>query len=308
MVSDFRIWLNEPLPVPGSTFSSCYPSAWIADYSSVEGQSSSIAPLVSPMVCPSGWDTASSVSQGTLSGYLACCPSGFNLTLPATTAVSTRPFYGGTCYSDFTVGDTITVAKYASTSLSATIPFTPKSTDQAFAHPIDGFIRGAAIATATGSSSGASATASGGGGAAASSSSSSSSSPSSSDSGLSGGAIAGIVIGVAAGVALLALAAWMLLRRRRKASSSAAAAAAAASEKGDTSPGGVESYVGTSSEIHGNDVSEMSGEARQVVHEVGVDSKGVDGGSYGAPRAEMEGRGVHDVAELDGESPGGGKR
>ncbi|KAK8170098.1 hypothetical protein IWX90DRAFT_198306 [Phyllosticta citrichinensis] len=309
MVSDFRIWLNEPLPVPGSTFSSCYPSAWIAHYSSVEGSSSSIAPLVTPMVCPSGWDTASSVSQGSLSGYFACCPSGFNLTLPASTAVSTRPFYGGTCYSDFTVGDTITVAKYDSTSLSTTIPFTPKSTDQAFGHPIDGFVRGAVIATATSSSGGSSGT-----GASAQSSSGAppgaiSSLSSSGGSGLSGGAIAGVVIGVVAGVALLALAAWALLRRRRKASSSAAAAAAAAadaSEKDATSPGGA-SHMATSNEIHGNEVSEMGGEGRQV-HEVGVDLKGADGGCYGGPRAEMEGRGVHDVAELDGESPGGGRR
>ncbi|KAK7547198.1 hypothetical protein IWX49DRAFT_591231 [Phyllosticta citricarpa] len=315
MLSDYRIWLNEPLPVPGSTFSSCYPSAWIASYSSVEGSTSSIAPLVTPMLCPSGWDTASSVSQGSLSGYFACCPTGFHLTLPPTTAVSTRPFYGGTCYSDFTLGDTVTVAKYDSSSFSASIPFTPKATDQAFGHPIDGFALGAIIPTATGSTTATAATNTSGGGASASSGSaaaqSSAASSGGGSSGLSGGAIAGIVIGVVAGVALLALAAWALLRRRRKASTSAAAAAAGidATEKDASSPSGADSNAGINNEIHGNEVAEMGGEARQV-HEMGAaDTKGVEGGFYGGPpRAEMEGRGVHDVAELDGESPGGGRR
>lgn len=66
-----QIWLNEPEPVPGTSVTECYPPAFIDSYSSVNGSASSIAPLVSPLVCPEDWVTASTYS----SGYVACCAS-----------------------------------------------------------------------------------------------------------------------------------------------------------------------------------------------------------------------------------------
>lgn len=69
----YEIWINEPLPIPGTTQGDCYPSQWIEGYTSVVGASSSIAPLLSPLVCPSGWTTQQDSTWST--GYMACCAS-----------------------------------------------------------------------------------------------------------------------------------------------------------------------------------------------------------------------------------------
>ncbi|KAK8225652.1 hypothetical protein HDK77DRAFT_487722 [Phyllosticta capitalensis] len=280
MVSNFYVWINEPMPVPGSTFSSCYPTQWIADYSSVSGSLSSIAPLVTPLVCPVGWDTATSVSTGDFSGYFACCPSEYDLTPPDTAVDTDRPFYGGTCFSSFTAGNTYTMTKYDSTALSGNVTVTFTNGDAAYGHPIDGWVAGAAISrttsTAAGGSSSGSVAASATGGASSSSSSAATGGDGGS-SGLSGGAIAGIVIGCVAGVALLGLAAWAILRRHHKASASDDAAAAAANEEANekdaTSPGGA---TVMSNEMGGGEINELGGDSRQV-HEVGADAKGTQG-------------------------------
>lgn len=67
-----KIWINEPAPLPNTTISSCYPTQWVDGYTSVMSASSSIAPFMSPLVCPSGWNTESSTWS---SGYIACCAS-----------------------------------------------------------------------------------------------------------------------------------------------------------------------------------------------------------------------------------------
>lgn len=65
--------------------------------------------------------------------------SGFTLAAPTSTVDKNRPAYGGTCYSDFTLGDVATVTVYNSTALSNTIAWTASTTPaQAYAHPIDG--------------------------------------------------------------------------------------------------------------------------------------------------------------------------
>lgn len=69
----FQIWINEPLPLPGSMLGDCYPSEWIDGYTSVVSSSSSVAPMMSPLVCPSGWKTQSDDTW--TSGYIACCAS-----------------------------------------------------------------------------------------------------------------------------------------------------------------------------------------------------------------------------------------
>jgi hypothetical protein len=64
----FRIWLNAPLPVPGTTFSSCYPSQFMSSFLLQKGGISQ-APF-SGLVCPDGYTT-----QGPFtSNYIACCP------------------------------------------------------------------------------------------------------------------------------------------------------------------------------------------------------------------------------------------
>lgn len=69
----YQIWINEPAPLPGSLLSDCYPSEWVGSYSSAVGSSSSMVPVMSPLVCPSGWKTQTANSWS--SGYLACCAS-----------------------------------------------------------------------------------------------------------------------------------------------------------------------------------------------------------------------------------------
>lgn len=69
----YQIWINEPLPLPGLKVDDCYPSQWADGYTSVVGSSSSIAPMMSPLVCPSGW--ATQTDDTWTSGYIACCAS-----------------------------------------------------------------------------------------------------------------------------------------------------------------------------------------------------------------------------------------
>lgn len=66
--------------------------------------------------------------------------SGFQLHLPDEPVDTNRPAYGGTCYSNFQVGQTATVTAYDSASVTATVEWVASATnDQAYAHPIDGF-------------------------------------------------------------------------------------------------------------------------------------------------------------------------
>ena len=63
-----EIWLNHPLPVPGTTISSCYPSQFMSSFLLQTGGVSQAA--FSPLVCPSDYTT-----QGPFtSNYIACCP------------------------------------------------------------------------------------------------------------------------------------------------------------------------------------------------------------------------------------------
>lgn len=176
----YQLWLNEPQPVPNSKIGDCYPSGYINGYTSIQNASSSIAPMFSPLVCPEGWNTARTWPNG----YIACCASGFQLHLPDEPVDTNRPAYGGTCYSNFQVGQTATVTAYDSASVTATVEWVASATnDQAYAHPIDGF----ALST-----------------------------DDSKSTGLSGGAIAGIVIGVLAVVIAILVGLLLFLRRYRQ--------------------------------------------------------------------------------------------
>lgn len=75
-----EIWVNDPVPVSGSTVSSCYPTEWLESYTSTTTSTtftgkatehlSSIVPAVSPLVCPLSWETVMTAPGG----YIACCP------------------------------------------------------------------------------------------------------------------------------------------------------------------------------------------------------------------------------------------
>lgn len=140
----YALWLNEPQPAVGIKVSDCYPSQFMERYTSLVNESSSIAPLMSPLVCPKGWKTAKEWENG----YIACCASGYNLAPPSVTSDTDRPAYGGTCYSNFEVGQTVTVTAYDSENVTATVDWVASSTaDQAYGHVIDGFALDLLVAT-----------------------------------------------------------------------------------------------------------------------------------------------------------------
>jgi len=184
---DFRIFLNEPLPVPGTTITDCYPSqfgnSWLL---SAAGTS---LPAFSPLVCPQNYQT---VLNGT-DNYIACCPSGYLLAQPST-VISSRSAFGGTCYTPIT---SVTVTSYNNSTLGGTTTFSTATSAQAYAYPIDGFALLKSPSTATATSTPSSTTSS-----QVSATASNSTHSSSSSTHLSSGAIAGIVL---AGLAFLLL-------------------------------------------------------------------------------------------------------
>jgi hypothetical protein len=133
---EFYIWNNEPMPNDKTKIKDCFPSQFIDGYTSIKGASSSIAPLMSPLVCPKGWTTA----QKWDNGYIACCMSNYRYTPPKTTVDTDRPAFGGTCYSDIKMGHMTTVTQWNGTQPRATQEWSASATNvQAFGHIIDGF-------------------------------------------------------------------------------------------------------------------------------------------------------------------------
>ena len=64
----FQIWMNAPVPVPGTTFTDCYPSQFITSLLLSAG--SVTQPAFAPLICPKHY---SAVGPYT-SNYIACCP------------------------------------------------------------------------------------------------------------------------------------------------------------------------------------------------------------------------------------------
>lgn len=68
----YFIWLNEPVPVPGTTITDCYPSEFMEYYSTYRSDATMLqsrVPMMSPLVCPFGWQVVSEQDD-----YQACCP------------------------------------------------------------------------------------------------------------------------------------------------------------------------------------------------------------------------------------------
>lgn len=204
----YFIWLNEPVPVPGTTISDCYPPEFIKYYTTYQVNPMtirSLVPLMSPLVCPFGWQVISKRGD-----YQACCPSDYDFTPPQTTLDPNRPAYGGTCYSEWQLSSSTYVEVYGSTASSGSKLVTASTSGFAnYAHVIDG------IAVPTLSE--------------ASSATSSSQYPSKTSvwSGnigdtthtmLAPGAIAGIAVGVVVAIGLFTVGAYLLIRYRRQSS------------------------------------------------------------------------------------------
>ncbi|KAK5633920.1 hypothetical protein RRF57_009634 [Xylaria bambusicola] len=200
----YFIWLNEPVPVPGTTFSDCYPPEFLEYYTTYHVNPTTVGshvPLMSPLVCPFGWQVVSRKGD-----YQACCPraeltceSGYQLTPPQTELDPDRPAYGGTCYSEWPLSSSTYITVYGSASESGEMLITASTSGFAnYAHVIDGIVA--------------------------------STSPPNSEpfqnqgtehTTLAPGAIAGIVIGAVVAAGLVAAAFFMYARHRRRTSQQA---------------------------------------------------------------------------------------
>ncbi|KAI9152092.1 hypothetical protein HJFPF1_09315 [Paramyrothecium foliicola] len=203
----YQIWLNEPMPVSGSKLDDCYPSEFMSGYTSLPGTTGSVAPLMSPLVCPQGWWTVGTWDVS----YIACCQSGWNLALPTTAPRDPkRSAYGGTCYSNFEAGQTATVTKYDDKEVTETGIFSAStSLDQAYGHPIDGIALDLMLAGSIDTQAPETS-------APASDADPNTENGSGESRGLSGGAIAGIVVGSLAAISFIILGAFFFVRRRAK--------------------------------------------------------------------------------------------
>ncbi|KAI0419533.1 hypothetical protein F5X98DRAFT_65976 [Xylaria grammica] len=192
----YYLWLNEPVPVPGTTISDCYPREFMQYYTNYHINPTNVGsrvPLMSPLVCPFGWH-----APFTSGNYQACCPVGYGLTPPETPMDPNRPAYGGTCYNEWPLSSSTYVAVYGSASSSGFSLATATTSGFAnYAHVIDGIV----MSTSN------SLPAQGGG---------------SESTSLAPGAIAGIVVGVVAALGLLAAGLFLYARNRRRQMSSQA--------------------------------------------------------------------------------------
>ncbi|KAG9248086.1 hypothetical protein BJ878DRAFT_93328 [Calycina marina] len=143
----YQIWMNEPLPVPGTTITDCYPSVYMNSFLNAAGGVTQ--PAFSPLVCPESY-----ITQGPFtSNYIACCPSGYTLGLPTVNINKSRPAYGGTCYTPLPSGTAYKVIQYGADSVTATSTFAPSDTlAAAYAHPFEGFYFGVAVVASAGGS------------------------------------------------------------------------------------------------------------------------------------------------------------
>jgi hypothetical protein len=150
---EYEIWVNMPVPVPGTTFSDCYPSQYITSFLQLARGVTQAA--FNPLICPVDYSTVATYT----SNYIACCPryvlpiyilsirgransriSGYSFTPPETSPPADRPAFGGTCYSPIYEATPIIVTQYGSASLTAITTFsTTVTTAQVYAYPYDGY-------------------------------------------------------------------------------------------------------------------------------------------------------------------------
>ncbi|KAI0532484.1 hypothetical protein GGR58DRAFT_177429 [Xylaria digitata] len=240
----YFIWLNEPVPVPGTTISNCYPPEFLEYYTTYHVNPTtvgSLVPLMSPLVCPFGWQVVYNKDD-----YQACCPVGYGLTPPKTTMDPNRPAYGGTCYSQWPLSSSRYIEVYGSASSSGSILITATTSEFAnYAHVIDGI----AVSTST---------------------SPPAQREDSKHTSLAPGAIAGIVVGVVAAISLLIAGFYLYARRRRQNLSQIPPAPPPKDEVAFTTMGGSTAKPLNYSpvEIEQTQIAYSEMEARSHVHEL----------------------------------------
>ncbi|KAL8807220.1 MAG: hypothetical protein Q9223_004412 [Gallowayella weberi] len=131
--SAYQIYYNEPVPVPGLTYTECYAPEFVTSY--LKSLSGDILPPFSPLNCQDDYTTVYTSSIGT-GLYIVCCPKGFSLH-PPEVPIATRPGDGATCFSD--ISSTMVVYFDNSTLASSRTVINTRGTLQAYAHLMDGF-------------------------------------------------------------------------------------------------------------------------------------------------------------------------
>ena len=72
MSAAYQVWLNEPRPVPNTTFSDCYPPQFMTSF--LASVSKTVLPAFSPLVCPDNYFTIYNQTVTSRPLYVACCP------------------------------------------------------------------------------------------------------------------------------------------------------------------------------------------------------------------------------------------
>lgn len=228
----YLLWWNEPVPYTGVTVSDCYPSEFLRSYTSIapttsRALGSSIVPAMSPLVCPENFCTQY-VGEN---NYIACCPSGYKFATTGALVVSSRPAYGGICFTDIPISQELTAVVYDSTGSSHQEIWAPSTTGaQGYAHPIDGWAASKAVvgcpvkhSTSSMSESSSSATISSDADTSSRPLPSVATSTDNKAGNLSGGAIGGAVLGALVALGAILGLVLFLLRRRKRAKYGAAA-------------------------------------------------------------------------------------
>lgn len=210
---------------------------------------------MSPLVCPENFCTQYVGDNN----YIACCPSGYKFATTGALVVTSRPAYGGICFTDIPISQELTAVVYDLTGSSHQEIWAPSTTGaQGYAHPIDGWAASKAVVgcpvkhspSSTSARSSPVGTSNG-------SLSSIASSVKNKTGSISGGAIGGAVLGALVALAAILGLVLFLLRRRKRVGHGASAAQ-------DMS----QSEDSTISEAGGQQVHQKDG--KPVVVEVGA--------------------------------------
>ena len=136
------IYLNYPNPVLDITTTGCYPSEFLQSYA-VQNTISTLLPPFAPLICPDGWTSAIiDYAPEIPTGYVACCPSGYELAGPSPPWPEARPAFNATCRS---LATSLTITPYSNDSALPVAIWTGTAGDHAYALPLEGY----ATATAT---------------------------------------------------------------------------------------------------------------------------------------------------------------